>query len=82
METLVVFRLSNDDSIWVANLEAGTVERTDPTTIHVEGPTAADIANAVDFEREDDAPFTKGIDFALAARARSSTPSHQLFPSR
>ncbi len=82
MENLVVFRLSNDQSIWVANLEAGTVERADPTAIHAEGPTAADLADAVDLDREDETPFTKGIDFALTASARSSAPSHYFFPSR
>jgi hypothetical protein len=66
MQNLVLFRLKDDQSVWLADLEAGTVERADPATIHV----------------DTDLPTMKGVDFALAAKARPTAASHLYFPSR
>jgi len=66
MKNIVLFRLQDDDQVWMADLEAGTVERTDSDTAIGAG----------------DAPFVKGIDFALAAKARPAAASHFFFPSR
>lgn len=65
MKNLVLFRLKDDESVWLADLEAGTVERADPSTIDIE-----------------QAGEMKGIDFAIAAKARSTAASHLYFPSR
>lgn len=66
MKNIVLFRLQDDDQVWMADLEAGTVERTDSDSAVSTG----------------DAPFIKGIDFALAAKARPTAASHYFFPSR
>lgn len=66
MKNVVLFRLQDEDTVWMADLEAGTVEQTDSDT-------------AIGAS---DAPFIKGIDFALAAKARPTAASHFLFPSR
>lgn len=68
MKKIVLFRLHGDEAVWLADLEAGTVERTD--------------ASAIDTVASGDAPVVKGIDFALAAQARSGAASHHFFPSR
>jgi len=65
MKNIVLFRLRGDDSVWLADLEAGTVERTDTS-----------------IETASDAPQFEGIDYAIAAQARSGAASHQMFPSR
>lgn len=66
MKNIVLFRLQDDETVWMADLEAGTVERTDSD-------------QAVG---SSDAPFVKGLDFALAAKARPAAASHYFFPSR
>ena len=38
MENIVLFRLQDDESVWVADLEAGTVERTDSSAAPTKGP--------------------------------------------
>ena len=68
MKNMVLFRLQGDASVWLADLEAGTVERTD--------------ASAIEASQESGAPFVKGIDFALAASNRPAAASHYMFPSR
>ncbi len=68
MQNVVVFRLHDDGSVWLADLEAGTVERAD--------------ASAIDSVATSDAPVVKGVDFALAAQTRSGAASHHFFPSR
>lgn len=65
MKNIVLFRLQDDETVWMADLDAGTVERTDSEAV-----SGAD------------APFIKGIDFALAAKARPAAASHYFFPSR
>jgi hypothetical protein len=65
MKNLVLFRLKDDESVWLADLEAGTVERADPSTIDI-----------------DQTGEMKGIDFAIAAKARPTAASHLYFPSR
>jgi hypothetical protein len=82
MSNLVLFRLKDDESIYLADLEAGTVERRDPADIETGDPMMTDLVSAVGEARESDTPFTKGIDFALAARSRPSAASHYMFPSR
>jgi hypothetical protein len=62
----VLFQLSGDESIYVADLAAGTVERRD----------AADVG--ADLE----APPLRGLAFAVAAQARGTPPSHMYFPDR
>lgn len=66
MKNLVLFRLKGDDSVWLADLDAGTVERTDPSTVEINS----------------DRPVMKGIDFALAAQARPTAAAHVYYPAR
>lgn len=65
MENIVLFRLEDDASVWLADLKAGTVERTDSTA-------AAPVSKQ---------PYVKGIDFALVARARPAAAGHLMYPS-
>lgn len=67
MKNLVLFRLTDDKSVYLADLEAGTVERADPSAIDAQ---------------HDDVPYIQGIDFALAAKARPTAAAHLFFPSR
>jgi hypothetical protein len=62
----VLFQLSGDKAIYVADLAAGTVERRD----------AADIGAEVE------APPLRGLAFAVTAQARGTPPSHAYFPDR
>jgi len=71
MKNIVLFRLEDDESIYLADLDSGTVEKTDASAFASEDVTASR-----------GTPFVKGLDFALAARSRSEAPSHQLFPNR
>jgi hypothetical protein len=82
MSNLVLFRLKDDESIYLADLEAGTVERRDPADVGADDAVVTGLVSAVDEARTGDAPFIKGIDFALAARSRPSAASHYMFPSR
>ena len=66
MTNIVLFRLSDDGSMWLADLDAGTVERTE----------AVDAA-----ENDGGAPRVNGVDFAMAAASRSGVASHHLYPS-
>jgi hypothetical protein len=66
MKKTVLFRLSDNDTIYVADLEAGTV-----------GPAGSDVNLATG-----DTPLMSGVDVALAAKVRSAAASHFLFPSR
>lgn len=79
MSNLVLFRLRNDASIYLADLDAGTVERTDPSAVETEH---ADILSAIETDGDGEMPYVKGIDFAFAASARSTSASHQMFPTR
>jgi len=74
MKNVIMFRLRDEDSIWLADLEAGTIEQTDAAAVEAAGTDVADL--------DGDAPYVKGIDFALAAKVRSSAASHFFFPSR
>jgi hypothetical protein len=74
MKNVIMFRLRDEDSIWLADLEAGTIEQADAAAVEAVGADAADL--------QGDAPYVKGIDFALAAKMRSGAASHALFPSR
>ena len=82
MNNLVLFRLKDDESIYLADLDAGTVERRDPADVAAADGVVTDLVSAVGEARENDTPFTKGIDFALAARSRPAAASHYMFPSR
>jgi hypothetical protein len=66
MKNIVLFRLTGDDAVWLADLDAGTVERADASAVDAAGG----------------AQQIQGIDFALAAQSRQSAASHQFFPSR
>jgi hypothetical protein len=46
MKNIVLFRLQDDDQVWMADLEAGTVERTDAAAIEA---TDAPFIKGVDF---------------------------------
>ena len=70
MKNIVLFRLQDDDTMWLVDLEAGTVE---PTDVSIEAELGT---------REDDTPVVRGVDLALAASSRSSVASHLMFPSR
>jgi hypothetical protein len=66
MKNIVIFRLSEDDSTWIADLDAGTVERADD----------------FDMDTEDTGvPQAQGVDVAIAAKARPDAASHFLYPS-
>jgi hypothetical protein len=80
MNNIVLFRLADDESIYLADLDAGTIERRNPDVAGADEVT--DLVIAVDTARESDMPYVKGIDFALAARSRPGAASHQMFPSR
>jgi hypothetical protein len=62
----VLFQLSGDKAIYVADLAAGTVERRD----------------AADIGAELEAPPLRGLAFAVTAQARGTPPSHMYFPDR
>ena len=75
MDNLVLFRLADDESIYVADIAAGTVERRDANS---DGDAVAQLIAQAD-ERRDAAPFVRGIDFALAARSRAPAASHTFY---
>jgi hypothetical protein len=77
MENVVLFKLQDDTSLYVADLAAGTIERRDPELAEDGDPIAALMAatNA----QSGEAPFIKGIDFALAATSRSSAAAHTFY---
>ena len=70
----VVFRLADDKAIYLADLEAGTVERREPDEM-----AGVDVAHAT---RDGHGPAVNGLDFAVALRGRSTGASHVLFPNR
>ena len=70
----VLFRLADDEAIYLANLEAGTVERREPDEI-----AGTDFAEATG---EADGPAVKGLDFAFASSVRSTGAAHLFFPNR
>lgn len=37
MKNIVLFRLSGDDAVWLADLDAGTVERADASAVEASG---------------------------------------------
>jgi hypothetical protein len=63
MTNIILFRLSDDDSFWIADLDAGTVERTD----------------SFDLDDFGTAPRAEGVDIAVAATARSEAASHNFY---
>ena len=70
----VLFRLADDEAIYLADLQAGTVERREP------GDTAGmDLPEATGERHE---PTVKGLDFAIASNVRSPGASHAFFPNR
>ena len=77
MENIVLFRLEDDASLYVADLAAGTVERRDPG-LPGDGDQVADLMAAARTS-SGDAPYVKGIDFALAARSRTPAASHTYY---
>ena len=70
----VLFRLADEEAIYLANLDAGTVERREPDEM-----AGMDVAEAT---REHPGPAMAGLEFALASRIRSTGASHALFPNR
>ena len=92
MTNIVLFRLTGDDAIWLADLEAGTVERTDAfESDRDSGQTqGVDFAVAATSRSEAASHYmfpsrgaqVDGVDFAHAAKARSDAASHYMFPSR
>ncbi len=92
MKNIVVFRLSSDQSTWIADLEAGTVERADAFAPDGDQPQVQGVDLAIATTARADAashqyfpsraPHVDGVDFAHAAEARSDAASHQYFPSR
>jgi hypothetical protein len=68
---LILFRLKDDESIWLADLDAGTVEQREPD--EVEGLADVEMIG----ER-----VLKGLDFAIMATSREESASHYMFPSR
>ena len=70
----VLFRLADDEAIYLADLEAGTVERREPDE-------AADMGIARD-ARDSHEPTITGLDFAVASNVRSPGVSHAFFPNR
>lgn len=68
-----VFRLA-DDEIYLADLEAGTVERREPDEI--------DVMHHAGLAGESHGPTVKGLDFAVASNVRSPRTSHAYFPNR
>jgi hypothetical protein len=70
----VLFRLADDEVIYLADLEAGTVERREPD--ETAGMELTDAA------RDGDGPAVNGLDFAFASSVRSTGAAHMLFPSR
>lgn len=70
----VLFRLADDEAIWLADLDAGTVERREP------GDTAG--MDLPEVTGEGHGPAVRGLDFAVASNVRSPGASHAYFPSR
>jgi hypothetical protein len=70
----VLFRLADDEAIYLADLEAGTVERREPDEM--------DGMELVDATRDGQGPAVKGLDFAIASSGRSTGASHAYFPNR
>ena len=70
----VLFRLADDESIYLANLEAGTVERREPDEM-----AGMELAETT---REHQGLAMKGLDFAVASSVRSTGASHVYFPNR
>ena len=83
MTNIVLFRLAGDGSTWIADLEAGTVERADDFDIEQE---SGGVDYAVAATARSDAAshnlYRDGVEFAVAAKVRSEAASHQYFPSR
>ena len=71
---LVLFRLADDEAIYVADLQAGTVERREPDEV--------DGMELPDATRDGHGPTVKGLDFAVASNIRSPGASHVFFPNR
>lgn len=92
MSNVVLFKLQDDDSVWLADLDAGTVEQVASDLIDgEESSRGIDFAYAVQARSEAAShqffPSRSqreepGIEFAIAAGARSGAASHQFFPSR
>lgn len=76
MDNLVLFRLTDDESIYVADIVAGTVERRDANS---DGDAVAQIIAQADEKRGGEEPFVRGIDFALVARSRAPAASHTFY---
>ncbi len=70
----VLFRLADDEAIYVADLQAGTVERREPDDM-----SGMDLPEATGKRQE---PTVKGVDFAVASSVRPTAASHVLFPNR
>jgi hypothetical protein len=70
----VLFRLADDEAIYLADLEAGTLERRRP-----DETAGMDLAEAT---RDVDGPTLKGLDFALASSVRPTGAGHYFFPNR
>ena len=83
MKNIVLFRLKGDDAIWLADLEAGTVERTDAFDTEVDvAVTASARADAPSHQYFPNRGVqAEGIDMAVATSARADAPSHRFFPS-
>ena len=71
---LVLFRLADDEAIYVADLQAGTVERREPHDM-----SGMDLLEAT---RDVHGSTLEGLDFALASSVRPTGAGHYLFPNR
>jgi hypothetical protein len=78
MRNLVVFRRKGDESVWLADLEAETLERLDPEALQTAG-VAADFITVSDRARGTELSIVKGMDFAVAASMHSAAASHELY---
>ena len=92
MKNIVLFRLTDDDAIWLADLEAGTVERTDAFEAgESDSSEMRGVDLAIATTSRADAPShrffpspdvrAQGVDMAIATSARADAPSHRFFPS-
>ena len=70
----VLFRLADDEAIYLADLEAGTVERREPDEV-----ASMDLPEATGKRHE---PTVTGLNFAVASNVRSPGASHAYFPNR
>ena len=86
MKNIVLFRLSDDDSIWLADLEAGTVERAEAFDMDDDSsPRGAEVTAAAGSRSEAASHYlypSRGGDVIKTTESRPEAASHYLYPSR